>query len=159
MDKKKVLLIAGGVIVLGAVAYFMFKKKGNGNGNGAKVLPPEGGMPPEEFEVVEEAPTEPEWKTTPIATRLKWIQSKDLARYMSDKLNPEGQATLKGWVDLIRKERQESEGKKWACKPEDKFSGEFCDIAHAMYQMGKSDLWTLGTKQDFEMIHAGQYTN
>ena len=46
MDKKKVLLIAGGVIVLGAVAYFMFKKKGNGNGNGAKGLPPEGGMPP-----------------------------------------------------------------------------------------------------------------
>jgi hypothetical protein len=153
MDRKKILLVVGGVVVLGAVAYFIFRKKGNGSQIQKGAIDQTNDL----LDSTEEAPTQPDWKSTPIATRLQWIKSKDLARYLSDKLNSEGQATLKGWVDLIKKEKAK-DSKNYACDPDNDFKGEFCDIAHALYQMG-GGLWSLGTKQDFEMIHAGQYTN
>ncbi len=120
MNKKTILISTIlGVLVVGGIAFYLqsrSKKKKASDGNTLK-----------------SADAEP-IATEPIAIRsdLKWISNPKTAAYLGTILQ-EGKGTaLRGWVELIKKERA-ADPSKWG--DANGLTGEASDIGHGLYQM------------------------
>ena len=112
---KKTIIIAVGVLVVGGIGFYLYSrnknKKDGSNGETRKML-----------------------GTTAVRSDLKWVSNPNTAAYLGTILQ-EGKGTaLRGWVELIKKERA-ADPSKW--KDANGLTGETSDIGHALYQMSK----------------------
>ena len=111
---KKTIIIAVGVLVVGGIGYYLYSRSKNKDGSNGGTLK--------------------SGNATPIAVRsdLKWVSNPNTATYLWTILQ-EGKGTaLRGWVELIKKERA-ADPSKWG--DANGLTGETSDIGHALYQM------------------------
>jgi preprotein translocase subunit YajC len=139
MKKHGLLIGIIAVIVIGAIVYFFVIKKQKDDAQKAMEMDP-GALPPGtpgatdvEVEEVEVTPAIPQVE---VHENLKWVKQKPVAEYLNGLLQPDQMIELRGWVDLISKQRAEDDTK-W---PEGNqgLYGQVSKIAHALYQM---EIW------------------
>jgi hypothetical protein len=138
------MLLIGTLIVAGVIAYFIFKEKKTpieeqkqDVDDGVTPLPNE--FPATTTDVSDGGfgngdllnETTPE----PIPSNLKWVANENVARYLKDLLSSAQITKLRGWVNLIKKERA-NDPTRW--KDSSDLTGQVSDIGHALYQM---ELW------------------
>ena len=118
MDNKKKLII-GGVVVIAAAAvgYYFYSK--------SKKPKTEGGDS-------ESGGMETRGASAPVRSDLNWVQNKAAASYLSGLLSDSDGTRLRGWVNLIQKERLANPSK-W--KDANDLTGQVGDVAHALWQM------------------------
>lgn len=138
-----IMLLIGTLIVAGVIAYFIFKEKKTPIeekeqevDDGVTTLPTDtttdvsdGGFG--NGDLLPETATPP-----PIPSNLKWVENKNVARYLQNLLSSDLITKLRGWVVLINKERA-LDSSKWG-ENESELKGQVSDIGHALYQM---ELW------------------
>ena len=70
-----------------------------------------------------------------IKKNLQWIANENVAKYLQEKLNDNQITKLRGWVELIKKERL-ADPSKWG--DNSGLTGQTSDIGHGLYQM---EIW------------------
>lgn len=80
--------------------------------------------------------------------QLSWIDSKELSDWLQSKFEKDELITLRGWLDLIKRERA-NDSTRWK-KDEDFATQQISDVAGALYQMKqagqKGGVWDIATK-------------
>ena len=112
---KKTIIIAVGVLIVGGIGYYLYSrsKKSKNGSNGGRLKSAD---------------------ATAVRSDLKWVSNPKTAAYLGTILQ-EGKGTaLRGWVELIKKERA-ADPSKWG--DANGLTGETSDIGHALYQMSK----------------------
>ena len=102
LDKKK--LIYGGVVLLvGAIAYFLYKRKGSTDSGGLEDS--QGDLKGVGIGMGDDlvAPSDDERFNLPIKPNLNWIENKRLASYIGTILKRGDENRLRSWVTLINK--------------------------------------------------------
>ena len=113
MNKKTILIVVG-VLAVGGIGYYLYSRSKKKNGSDGSTLKSANAQP--------------------IAVRsdLKWVSNPNTANYLGTILQ-EGKGTaLRGWVELIKKERA-ADPSKWG--DANGLTGETSDIGHGLYQM------------------------
>jgi hypothetical protein len=80
--------------------------------------------------------------------QLTWIESKEISDWLQSKFDKQKLNELRGWLDLIKKERK-SDSTKWN-KSDEYSTQQMSDIAGALYQMGDWDTTTKFELQDLK---------
>jgi preprotein translocase subunit YajC len=136
MKKHGLLIGIIAVIVIGAIVYFFVIKKQKDDAQKAMEMDP-GALPPGAIDVeVEDVEVTPVIPQVEIHENLKWVKTKPVAEYLSTMLQPDQMVELRGWVDLISKEKAQ-DNTKWPEGNEGLY-GQVSKIAHALYQM---EIW------------------
>jgi len=129
--EKKVKIIIGvvvGVAVIGGIAYYMNTKKKLKKVADANVSDSD-----DEYIINDSSQSDLMTKSSvAINPKLKWVENPDVATFLAGELSEEQMTKLRGWVDLIKKERAK-DSSKW--KDSNGLSGQVSDIGHGMYQM------------------------
>ncbi len=115
MDKKK-LLIIGGVVVVGVVGYLLYAR----SKKNTEATTADGNMDTRSG------------ASQPIIGSLKWVTNPTVASHLSGVLSDEEAMKLRNWVNIIIKERK-ADPSKWGAS--NGLSGQTSDIGHALLQM------------------------
>ena len=133
MDKKRILIIAGGILLLGGLGYYFYtkRKKSQEESLGSDM---EDELLNESSARTSNAPSvmEDDRFNKPINPRLNFLTNKKVASYLSSRLSTKEMNDLRGWMELIKKER-EKDPTKWG--DANGLTGETSRVAGALYQM------------------------
>jgi len=122
---KKTILILLGVVGVGSIGYYFYSKKKQGG-------------------ITSSVPNQP---ITIDKPQLSWIESKEVSDWLQSKYSEKQLSDLRGWLDLIKKERA-IDSTKWV--KSDEFSTlQISDIAGALYQM---KIWDGNTKLELQSL-------
>lgn len=127
-NTKIIIGVTAGVALLGTIGYFIYRSKSKKQQQMMDSRAGEG-----EFDdyMVEESSGDPRWET-PVNPRLSFITNKKAASYLSGKLSDAEIIKLKGWMDLIKREKAKDPSK-WG--DANGLTGQVSQLAGALYQM------------------------
>tara|TARA_R110000772_G_scaffold202154_1_gene312446 strand:+ start:34 stop:546 length:513 start_codon:yes stop_codon:yes gene_type:complete len=149
LDKKK--LIYGGVVLLvGAIAYFLYKRKGSTDSGGLEDS--QGDLKGVGIGMGDDlvAPSDDERFNLPIKPNLNWIENKRLASYIGTILKRGDENRLRSWVTLIKKAKDSDPT---TYPDSDGLTGQDVLILHALYQMQKQTNAIISSKKKIPATH------
>jgi hypothetical protein len=148
LDRKTLMIIGGVLLAVGVGVYFWRKRKSEGDSVDGKSLDVEdveetGNNIPEsdtpkttDKKDVDIKIAEDIRYNTPINPLLSKIKNKKVASYLSKLLSEKDIIRLRGWLDLINKDKAKDPSK-WG--DSSGLKGEVSIIGHALYQMNEQN--------------------
>lgn len=147
LDKKK-LMIIGGVLLAVGIGVYLWRRRSAGQPEtidvDAEILD-DGAVTKSGTSTSTVDISSDERYSAPVRNDLKWIKNEAVARYLSNLLSPSDGTRLRGWFQMINKQKVDSGGTKW--KDSDGMTGDVHTIASSLYQM-KSQTNTLRKSKD-----------
>lgn len=144
MNKKQLIIIGVGVLLVGGTVGFLYyrKKKGQSQGGFKSNGDASAGYEVDSGGQGTGAVVDERF-TTPIDPKLSVVENEDIASYLSGKLSQSEINDLRGWMRLIEKQRKKDPSK-WG--DANGLTGQASRIGGALYQMKKggqcSDCWS-----------------
>lgn len=135
---KKTLIIGGVVLLVGAIGFYLYKKRGSGSGSGSDDLKSGDADLSADMDLSglgssSVDPNDPRFNQT-IKPNLNWVTNKKLASYLGTILKSGDENRLRSWVTLIQKEKDSDPS---VYPEQDGLTGQDSVILHALYQMQK----------------------